>query len=130
MGEKKTRVAIIGCRRMGQGYADAYSTYPDTEIVAIAEYNPERRKAVGEWFGVSALYPDAQALFTEVVPDVAAVILPVKYVKDAVIAAAEARVKGVSSGKPLAAVLSDADEMVTACESRGVVFGGGWLRRL
>ena len=129
MNESKHRVAIIGCGRMGQVYADAYSTYPDTEIVAIAEYDADRRKAVGERYGVSALYPDAEALFTDVVPDVAAVILPVKYIKDAVIAAAEAGVKGVSSDKPLAAVLSDADEMVSACESRGVVFGGGNLQR-
>ena len=49
------RVAIIGCGAMGQQYAEAYSTYPDTEIVAIAEYNPDRRKAVGERFSVSAL---------------------------------------------------------------------------
>ena len=96
MNESKHRVAIIGCGRMGQVYADAYSTYPDTEIVAIAEYDADRRKAVGERYGVSALYPDAEALFTDVVPDVAAVILPVKYIKDAVIAAAEAGVKGVS----------------------------------
>ena len=49
------RVAIIGCGAMGQQYEKACSTYPDTEIVAIAEYNPDRRKAVGERFSVSAL---------------------------------------------------------------------------
>ena len=43
MSEIKYRVAIVGCGFMGQHYARAYSTYPDTEIVAIAEYNPERR---------------------------------------------------------------------------------------
>ncbi len=47
MSEVKHRVAIVGCGLMGQIYVDAYSTYPDCEIVAIAEYNPERRKAVG-----------------------------------------------------------------------------------
>ena len=43
MSNTKHRVAIIGCGRLGQYYAEAYSTYPDTEIVAIAEYNEERR---------------------------------------------------------------------------------------
>ena len=42
---KKHKVAIIGCGRLAQQYGMAYSTYPDTEIVAIAEFNPERRKA-------------------------------------------------------------------------------------
>ena len=49
--------------------------------------------------------------------------------KDAVIACAEARVRGVSTEKPFAAVLADADEMVQACESRNVVFAGGNLVR-
>ena len=129
MPEQKHRVALIGCGAMGQIYAEAYSTYPDTELVAIAEYNPERRRESGERFGVGALYPDANALFKEVVPDVAAVVLPVQYIKEAVLAAVEAGVKGVTSDKPIAANLADADTMVEACASRGVVFGGGNLQR-
>ena len=129
MADEKTRVAIIGCGRLGQIYAEAYATYPDTEIVAIAEYNAERRKVVGERFGVTALYPDADALFADIAPDVASVVLPVKHVKSAVMAAAHAGVKGVSTDKPIAATLSDADEMVEACSSRGVVFSGGNLQR-
>ncbi len=35
------RVAIIGCGRMGQQYTDAYMTFPDTKVVAIAEQNPQ-----------------------------------------------------------------------------------------
>ena len=128
MPEKK-RVAIIGCGRMGQHYAGAYDMFEDTEIVAIAEYNDARRKVVGERFGVTALYKDANELFKDIVPDLAAVILPGKYIKEAVIAAAEAGVKGVSSDKPIAATLHDADEMVNICEARGVIFHGGNLQR-
>ena len=129
MSKVKHRAAIIGCGRMGQKYAEAYTTYPDTEIVAIAEYNPERRRVVGERFGVNALYPDVSALLRDVVPDVAAVVTPTKYMKEAVIACAEAGVKGVSTDKPIAAVLADADEMVETCAVRGVVFAGGNLQR-
>ena len=129
MCEIKHQVAIIGCGRMGQKYAEAYTTYPDTEIVAIAEYNPERRKAVGERFGVKALYPDVSALLRDIVPDIAAVVTPTKYMREAVIACAEAGVKGVSTDKPIAAVLADADEMVETCAARGVVFAGGNLQR-
>ena len=123
------RVAIIGCGRMGQQYAEAYTTYLDTEIVAIAEHNPERREAVGRRFGVEALYPDARSLLDDVVPDIAAIVTPSRFYKDALIACVEAGVKGVSTDKPIAAVLSDADEMVEACASRGVVFAGGNLQR-
>jgi predicted dehydrogenase len=125
----KLTVAVIGCGRLGQHYATAYNTFPDTELVAIAEYNPERRKIVGERFGVKALFQDAEELFANMVPDVAAVVLPGKYIKAAVIAAAQAGVKGVSTDKPIGATLTDADEMVQVCEERGVVFGGGNLQR-
>ena len=129
MSKTKHRVAIIGCGRLGQQYATAYSTYPDTEIVAIAEVNEERRKAVGKRFGVKALYPDVHALLKDIVPDIGVVVTPTKHMKEAVIACAEAGVKGVSTDKPIAARLSDADEMVEACESRGIVFAGGNLIR-
>ena len=123
------RVAIIGCGRMGQEYAKAYSVYPDTEIVAIVERHPERRKAVGERFGVKALYPDVSALLREVVPEIAVVVTPTKYMKEAVIACAQAGVKGISVEKPIAAALADADEMVTICAERGAVLAGGNLQR-
>ncbi len=123
------RVAIIGCGRMGQQYAEAYTTFPDTEVVAIAEHNPERREAVGRRFGVKALYPDAPSLLNDIVPDIAAIITPSRFYKDAVIACAETGVKGISCDKPIAAVLSDADEMVEICASRGIVFAGGNLQR-
>ena len=129
MSDEKLRVAIIGCGHLGQHYTEVYQALPDTEVVAIAEYDPDKRKVVGERFGVTALYPDAEALLSEVVPDVAAVVTPTKFMKDAVIACAEAGVRGVTNDKPTAARLSDADAMVEACESRGIVYGGGNLQR-
>lgn len=128
MAEKYT-VAIIGCGRLGQHYAEVYQTLPNTEVIAIAEYNPERRKIVGERFGISALYEDADDLFRHQKPDLSVVVLPGKYIKNAVIASAQAGVKGVSADKPVEARLSDVDEMITECEKRGIVFAGGNLQR-
>ena len=105
------RAAIIGCGRMGQQYAKAYTTYPGTEIVAIAE----RCKVVGEHFKVCALYPEAESLVREVVPNIAVIVPPTKYMKAIVIACAEASVKGISTEKPIAGVLAEADKMVEAC---------------
>ncbi len=129
MGEK-LRVAIIGCGRMGQEYAKVYTTFENTEIVAIAEYNDERRKAVGEQFGVKALYKDAEEMYQRLdeVPDLAVTVLPGKFIKDAVIASAQAGVRGVSSDKPIGAQLSDVDELIDVCAERGVVFHGGNLQ--
>ena len=129
VGKDKYRVAVIGCGRLGQHYAEVYKALPDAQLVAIAEWNPERRRIVGERFGVKALYQDAPAMLKEIVPDIAAVVTPTKFMKEAVIACAEAGVKGVSTDKPIAARLSDADQMVEACKKRGVVFAGGNLQR-
>ena len=129
MSDTKYRVAIIGCGRMGQNYAAAYTTYPDTEIVAIADANAERREVLGTRFNVAALYSDVETLLANNAPDIAVVVTPTKYMKDAVLACAEAGVKGISTEKPIAARLEDADAMVEACRERGVVFAGGNLQR-
>ena len=129
MSDTKYRVAIIGCGRMGQNYAEAYTTYPDTEIVAIADANLQRRDVLGARFDVAALYPDVEVLLRDLVPDIAVVVTPTKYMKDVVIACAEAGVKGISTEKPIAGCLQDADAMVEVCAERGVVFAGGNLQR-
>ena len=129
MSNTKYRVAIIGCGRMGQNYAEAYTTYPDTEIVAIADANAERREVLGTRFNVAELYPDVETLLANNVPDIAVVVTPTKYMKAAVLACAEAGVKGISTEKPIAARLEDADAMIEACSERGVVFAGGNLQR-
>ena len=129
MSDPKHRVAIIGCGRLGQHYAEIYSALPNTQIVSIVEANPERRDVVGPRFGVKAVYSDVTEMLNDDVPDLAVVVTPTKYMKECVIACAEAGVKGVSTDKPIAARLSDADEMVQVCADRNVVFAGGNLQR-
>ena len=70
-----------------------------------------------------------EALLRDTVPDLVAVATPTKYFKEVVVACAEAGVKGISVEKPLGGVLSDVDEMLSVCESRGVVLAGGRVQR-
>ena len=129
MNDVPTRVAIIGIGWMGEYYVEAYSKRPDVEIVAIVESNPERRSAFATRYSVAASYGDAEAMLRDMVPDVVAVVTPTKYFKEIVVACVEAGVKGVSVEKPIGGVLSNVDEMVDLCESRGVVFAGGRVQR-
>jgi predicted dehydrogenase len=129
MGTDVLTVGLIGCGRMGQEYAKVYNELPDTQLVAIAEVQPERRQAVGARFGVEALFAEATDLFAAVVPDIVSIVLPGKYIREAVLAAAAAGVRGVSADKPIGAVLSEVDEMVDACARAGVVFAGGNMQR-
>ncbi|MCC7262375.1 MAG: Gfo/Idh/MocA family oxidoreductase [Candidatus Latescibacteria bacterium] len=129
MVKDKLRVAVIGCGRMGQEYLKAYTTYPDTEVVALVDTQPERLQAVGERFGVKARFATPDALLHSLTPDIAAVVTPVKYLKYAVLACAQAGVKGISVEKPIAATLADADAMVDECSRRGLILAGGNLQR-
>ncbi len=129
MSAARHRVAIIGCGGHGEYVARGYHAYPETEIVAIVDPSPDTRVEMGERFGVRALYPDVHALLKEDVPDLAVAVTPSKRYKEIVIACAEAGVKAVSTDKPMAAVLADADEMVEICRQRGVVYAGGTLQR-
>ena len=76
MANKKHKVAIIGCGRLGQYYAEAYTTYPDTEIVAIAEHNPERREQAGRKFSVKNIYPGARELLNDIAVSYTHLTLP------------------------------------------------------
>jgi myo-inositol 2-dehydrogenase/D-chiro-inositol 1-dehydrogenase len=125
----KHRVGLIGCGRMGRIYAEAYTRYADCELVAIAESHPDRRAEAGAEFGVPALFPDARSMLAEVVPDAVSVVLPTRYMPDAVIACARAGVRAISAEKPILARLADGDAMLAACRERGVVFSGGNLQR-
>ena len=127
MNDDTLRVAIVGCGRMGQIYAEAYTTYPDTQIVGIVDSNPERRAAVGKRFE-ARVFGSVEDLLKNGTPDVVSIVTPVREIKEAVIACAEAGVKGISTEKPIAGILSDADEMVEVCEERGVIFAGGNLQ--
>ena len=129
MSQDKYRVAVIGCGRMGIEYMEAYHTYEDCETVAIVEPNTARRDEVGERFGVTELFPDIESMLEMIVPDVASVVTPTRYIKDSVIACAEAGVRAISAEKPIIAKLSDGDAMLAACRSHNVVFSGGNLQR-
>ena len=71
MSNTKYRIAIIGCGPDGtKPMPRAYTTYPDTEIIAIADANAERRQVLGARFNVPALYPDVETLLANNVPDI------------------------------------------------------------
>eukprot|EP01045_Picozoa_sp_COSAG04_P023191 COSAG04_NODE_2720_length_3682_cov_1.276026_1_plen_335_part_10 len=95
----------------------------------------ERAGWVAEHFGVDAdacYAPDSLAtMLAEQRPDVVCVVTPVMYMKSTILTCCEAgeSVKGIQCEKPIGGRLSDADDMVAACDAAGIVFGGGNLQR-
>jgi len=124
----KYRVAIIGGGRMGTHHARAYALHPKTDIVAVADNDAENRELFSKRFSVPG-YNDYGEMFDKEAIDISVAVLPVRAHPDAVVASAEAGVKGVACEKPMTGKLADADRMVEAAESRGIVFGAGVIPR-
>ncbi|MCI2543300.1 Gfo/Idh/MocA family oxidoreductase, partial [Listeria monocytogenes] len=47
---KQIKVGVIGVGQMGQYHAEIYQKLPQVELVAICEYNDERRAEMAEKF--------------------------------------------------------------------------------
>src|SRR5690242_17692220 len=96
-GQGKFRVAMPGCRRVSQEYAEVYRVLPDAENrrdCGVESGNAGRSPASDTAPRPS---PGRHAMLKEVVPDIAAVVTPARFYIAAVIACGEAGVKGIST---------------------------------
>lgn len=126
MTEKKNpyRVGIIGGGKKAYGHARGYEWHPRTQVVAVADTDPENLKLFADTFKIPG-YANYQDMLAKEKIDIAAPILPVTPNPSVVIGCAKAGVKAIYCEKPIAAKLSDADAMVAECKKRNIVFAGG-----
>ena len=122
------RVGIIGCGRKGTSHARAYDLNPSTEVVAAADTDNDNLELFCKRFGVPG-YSNYKDMLRNENIDIAVPILPVSINPDVVLGCAESEVKAIGCEKPVAAVLSDADQMVETCRERGIKFSAGDLDR-
>ena len=123
------RVGVIGAGLKGTQHARAYQLDPRTEVVAVAEKDPEVLELFRRRFGLERGYTDYREMLANEPIDIAAPILPSTVIPEVVLASVEAGVKGVFCEKPMCVTLEEADRMVEACESNGVHFASGDAER-
>jgi len=123
-GQAKYRVGVIGGGRKGMQHAQAYALNPLTEVVAIADTDPENLELFAGRFDVPG-YSDYEEMLRKESIDIAAPVLPVSVNPEVVIGCARAGVKAIFSEKPASASLEDADRMVEECRSRGIPLACG-----
>ena len=123
------RVGVIGAGLKGTQHARAYQLDPRTEVVAVAEKDPEVLDLFRRRFGLERGYTDYREMLANEPIDIAAPILPSTVIPEVVMASVEAGVKGVFCEKPMCVTLEQADRMVEACESNGVHFASGDAER-
>ena len=118
---RKWRVAILGLGHWYSAYglARALPEYPHAELVAAAWHDAAQLDAFTKTFGVAGYQDYSEVLARERV-DIVHIAAPVREIPDLAIRAASAG-KHMVLGKPMAMTVEQADRMVDAIRSAGVV---------
>jgi predicted dehydrogenase len=120
----KYRVAVIGHTGRGDyghGLDKVWADVPGTEMVAVADADPQGLTEAVKRLGGPKGFADYRKMLDEVKPDLVS-IAPrfLDQHRDMVLAAAERGVRGIYLEKPLCRTLAEADQMIAACEKQKV----------
>ncbi|MCE2394810.1 Gfo/Idh/MocA family oxidoreductase [Candidatus Poribacteria bacterium] len=116
---KHYRVGIIGCGRIAERHANAYTAIESTELVAVAEPDPERRLKFDETYGIAGLYENYREMLANKELDIISICTWHPFHCEMTVVAAESGVQAILCEKPMALNLREADQMLEACETTG-----------
>lgn len=123
------RVGIIGCGRISRFHVRGYLDVDDVMILAAAEPVAEIRDEFGREFGVENLYDDYRRMLESERPDIVSICTWPPLHHAMVLDSVKAGVKIIFCEKPIATSLEEADDMLAACESAGVLLVVNHFRR-
>ena len=116
---KHYRVGIIGCGRIAERHANAYTAIESTDLAAAADLDPERRLKFDETYGIVGLYENYREMLANEELDIISICTWHPLHCEMTVAAAESGVKAVLCEKPMALNLREADQMLETCETAG-----------
>jgi len=111
------RVAVIGVGSMGVHHARIYSELPDVKLVAVADTDPQRAKAVAARYGARP-YTDYRRMLEKERPDAVSVAVPTALHESVGLDALEAGAH-VLIEKPIAATLEGARRLIDRARQLG-----------
>ncbi|MGQ9609908.1 MAG: Gfo/Idh/MocA family protein [bacterium] len=130
MSGKIYRVGIIGCGGMGRSHAIYYKNNPRTELVALMDNNFDAAKKLGNELSISHIYSDRKEMFKNEELDILVIATWQSVRAEITIDAAEnTNVKGIFGEKPMCASLGEAQDMLDACNKKGIKLVIGHQRR-
>lgn len=121
------KVGIIGAGAMGKMHFKAYSYIKNAEVAAISDYIPENAKAVIGNKNI-IVYNTPEELINDSGVDVVDICLPTAFHKKYTVMAAQKGIH-VLCEKPMALNTEDAQEMIDAARSSGIVLMIGHCMR-
>src|SRR5581483_8764327 len=119
---------VPGYLLLPSSHAGAYQRHPRTRLVAAADVDPQRLRAFGERWGVSALYQDHRAMLERERLDLVSIATPTRVRREVTVDVAGRGVKAIYLEKPIARTLADADAMIAACRANAVTVAVNHLR--
>ncbi len=120
MSENRVNFALIGCGRIAKRHSDLLGNkcIPNASLSAVCDLNLESAKKIGEKYSIPA-FDNYHEMINTVDPDVIVVLTEsgnhAKNVLDIV-----KYKKHIMVEKPMALKLSDAEDMISACEKNGI----------
>ena len=136
------RSAVIGCGKIGSGFADdpkvksiythagAYTACPETALVAVCSRDPSKAERCGERWKVPGRFTDARTLLAEGQPEIVSICTPDETHPGLIrMALGFPSVRAILTEKPLAVDLRVAEELVDRAKAEGVVLAVDYSRR-
>ena len=118
IGPGRIRTALLGCGRIGERHARILASSPESELVGVADVEPEKARAYSAKHG-GRPYGNLAGLVAAEAPELLAICTPSgRHARD-VLAACDAGVRNIVVEKPMALTLPDADAMIEASEKSG-----------
>lgn len=118
MSDKSFRVALVGCGRISRNHVEAISRIDGLELVAAADDDPARARALAEPLGIP-WFDSYEKMLAEADCNVVSICTPSGLHPVQGVLAAKAG-KHVVTEKPMAISLKGADELVHACDDAHV----------
>lgn len=139
----KLRAAVIGCGKIGSGFADdpalagdvythaeAYVRCPTTELAAVCDRDPRVAALCASRWNVGESFTDAQELLAEARPEIVSICTPdeshFELLRLALLAPS---VRAVLCEKPLATELDQGEELVRLAHETGKTIAVAYVRR-
>jgi predicted dehydrogenase len=114
------RAGLIGCGAISRHHVEALQATAEVDLVALCDIDEARLQQTGAKYGVKTLYRDYGDMFEREHLDLVTICTQAPAHRPAVLAAAQAGVRGIHCEKVIALDLVEADEMVAECERRNV----------
>ena len=124
--EGKLRVAVIGTGNMGRNHVRNYFMLPESELVAIADVNPEAKSLADDYR--AKFFTDYKEMLEKARPDAVSVVVPTPFHLEV---ATEVMSRGIHCmlEKPIASSVEEADKLITCAKENNVIFTVGHIER-